>query len=219
MKQKEIFLQSEGDAWFERNRQKVANRDYQKDDPMAAAILEISTTASTQNKDLHILEVGCGSGGRLAWLANTLRCKVYGIDPSAKAIEQAVKNDIEAKVGTAEVLPFESSSMDILVFGFCLSLCDQQDLFRIAMEADRVLKPDSWIVIHDFFAPTPIKNEYHHRRGMYSYKMDYRSLFAWHPYYSCYRHQLIHHETKKFTDDAYEWISTSILRKKLSQHE
>ena len=108
MKQKDIFPQSEGDAWFDRNRQTIAKRDFEHDDPIVSTIIEIATNTPDNGESLQILEVRCGSGERLAWL-----------------------------------------------------------------------------VIYDFFAQQPIKNEYHHKHGVYSYKMDYRLLFTGHPYYTC----------------------------------
>ena len=43
-------------------------------------------------------------------------------------------------MGTADKLPFEDQSVDILVYGFCLYLCDREDMFNIAAEANRVIK-------------------------------------------------------------------------------
>jgi len=94
-------------------------------------------------------------------------------------------------------------------------LCDRQDLFRIAQEANRVLKSDSWLVINDFYAPHPIKREYHHKPGVYSYKMDYRQLFSWHPAYTCFAHKVTFHGRNEFTDEAQEWVATSVMRKKI----
>jgi hypothetical protein len=41
MKQKEIFLQSEGDAWFTRNQQGIAARKLPDDDALLREILNI----------------------------------------------------------------------------------------------------------------------------------------------------------------------------------
>jgi len=76
-----------------------------------------------------------------------------------------------------------------------------------------VLKKKSWLVISDFFSQTPVSLDYHHKQGVYSFKMDYRKLFDWHPAYTCYSHQLHHHGQQGFTDDIQEWVSTSVLRK------
>lgn len=40
MKQKEIFLQSEGDAWFTRNQQGVAGRKLPDDDALLREIID-----------------------------------------------------------------------------------------------------------------------------------------------------------------------------------
>jgi ubiquinone/menaquinone biosynthesis C-methylase UbiE len=215
MPQKDIFLLSEADAWYERNQSAVSKTDFSTD-LVATSILEIAESYNSQvmGERLQILEIGCGEGRRLAWLAEKLDVNVFGIEPSSLAVEQACARGVKAERGTADKLPFENAAFDIVVFGFCLYLCDRQDLFLIAQEADRVLKSDSWLVINDFFAPNPIKRTYHHRPGIYSYKMDYRQLFSWHPAYTCYAHRLRQHGRNGFTDDPQEWVAASIMRKK-----
>ncbi len=143
----------------------------------------------------------------------------YGVDPSAKAVEAAKEKGVEASQGTADQLPFDDQSFDIVIFGFCLYLCDREDLFRIACEADRVLKNPGWIVILDFYSETPLRREYHHHLGMFSYKMDYRKLFMWNPGYTSYSHKLCHHQEGGYTDDPQEWVATSVLRKNLESNE
>jgi ubiquinone/menaquinone biosynthesis C-methylase UbiE len=215
MQQKNIFLQSEADAWYERNHQAVAKKNFAIDDPVSAAIVEITELPhyACDRKKLKILEIGCGEGKRLAWLAESFPIDVFGIEPSAKAVEQACRLGINAQCGTADLLPFQDSTFDVVIFGFCLYLCDRQDLFRIAQEADRVLKSDAWLVINDFFAKTPIRREYHHKAGVFSHKMDFRTLFDWHPAYTCYSHRLNRHEDSRYTDDRQEWVATSVMRK------
>lgn len=221
MQQKEIFMDSEADAWFQRNRQSVAQRDFARDDPVTKTVIEIDSLSQNVRgtRNLRLLEVGCGEGLRLSWLASHLKIDVQGLEPSALAVEQACARGLQVRRGTADSLPYEDASVDILVFGFCLYLCDRQDLFRIAQEADRVLKPESWLVIHDFFATSPVRRAYHHKLGVYSYKMDYRVLFDWHPAYTCYAHRLSHHGQPDFTDDPQEWVATSVMRKKALSHE
>lgn len=215
MQQKNIFLQSEADAWYERNHQVIDKKNFATADPVATTIIQIASLdqyVSTKRR-LQILEIGCGEGRRLIWLAENLPVDVFGVEPSAKAVEQACGNGIDVQRGTADQLSFQDSTFDVVVFGFCLYLCDRQDLFKIAQEADRVLKPDAWLLINDFFAPTPIRREYHHRPGIYSYKMDYRKLFDWHPAYTCYSHQLSQHGREGYTDDPQEWVGMSVMRK------
>lgn len=211
-KQKDIFLRGEGDAWFERNRQSIQNREFGVHDPIVAAIVRCQEAISGTGSKL--LEVGCGEGKRLSWISQNLGLECHGIDPSGRAVAAAREEGIQAVVGTADEIPYIDQTFDFLIFGFCLYLCDRDDLFRIAQEADRVLKPDAWLVIQDFYSETRVKREYHHRNGVYSFKMDYRSLFVWHPAYTCFAHEIIHHGKNDFTDDPNEWVGISVLRKK-----
>jgi len=162
----------------------------------------------------RVLEVGCGEAKRLQYLAQHFSLQACGIEPSAKAVALANQRGVEAIQGTADELPYEPESFDFVIFGFCLYLCDRTDLFRIANEADRVLKKDAWVIIHDFFATTPTSREYHHRPGIQSYKMDYRKLFDWHPDYTCVSHEIHAHGGQVFTDESDEWVATSVIRKK-----
>jgi ubiquinone/menaquinone biosynthesis C-methylase UbiE len=214
MLQKNIFLESEADAWFQRNHTAVTQRDYSLNDSLTSSIVGLTQTPSLLSREvIKILEVGCGEGRRLEWLAKNTCVEVYGIEPSQKAVDLAASRGVNVKRSTADALLFEDAKFDIVIFGFCLYLCDRKDLFRIAEEADRVLKDDSWLVIQDFYSRVPIEKEYHHFPGMKSYKMDYKTLFDWHPNYTCYSHNVHQHSSTEFTDDRSEWVSTSVLRK------
>jgi len=206
--QKSIFLQSEGNAWFKRNQEALSDRSLPDQDRLLPDLLELPLQPS-----MKVLEIGCGSSNRLVWLQENLHLKCSGIDPSAQAVEVARSAGIEAYQGTADNLPFDDNSFDLVIFGFCLCLCDRDDLFRISQEADRVLKHQSWLVIADFFSPTPASRPYHHVSGISTYKMDYRTLFDWHPAYICMTHKVRHHDENTYTDEVQNWISLSIFRK------
>ena len=68
-------------------------------------------------------------------------------------------------------------------------------------------------MIKNFFALTSIRSEYHHKRGIFLYKMDYRTLFDWHPADTCYTHRLNHHGNSTYTDASQERVAMSIMRK------
>ncbi|MCR6672043.1 class I SAM-dependent methyltransferase [Devosia ginsengisoli] len=210
MKQKDVFLGSEGDAWFARNHAGIQNKDFSTQDQIAA---QIQAIARDSRAPLSVLEIGCGEGLRLAWIKNTLHMTVAGIDPSAKAVEAASRRGVPAVQGTADALPFADGQFDIVIFGFCLYLCDVDDLFRIAGEAHRVLKRSGWIVIQDFYSPAPVRRPYHHKPGIFSHKMDYKRLFDWHPDYTCLASSVQHHGSDHFTDDRSEWVATTVIRK------
>lgn len=209
--QSDIFSNGEGDKWFLRNLSNLEKNFNPEEDRVISVLKKIKPTAA--NTDQKLLEVGCGGGYRLNWIKDNLTIDAYGIDPSAKAIENASNLGVTAKVGTAEQLAFPDSSFDYLVFGFCLYLCDRKDLFLIASEADRVLKDESYLVIYDFFSPTSRTVPYHHREGLITHKMDYRKLWSWHPNYLCVSHQITSHKSDSFSNDPEEWITISVLKK------
>ena len=64
MKQKEIFLKTEGDKWYQRNLKALDERDYNLD-VVANYVRNIFP-----NHNCRILEIGCSSGQRLKYLTN-----------------------------------------------------------------------------------------------------------------------------------------------------
>ena len=208
-KQKEIFLKNEGNAWFERNHNKVKSG---LKDPIIKAISKCLGTNSSKKKTL--LEIGCGEAKRLHWISKNFNFQCYGVEPSEKAVAFANSKNVTVIKGTADLLDFKKK-FDFVVFGFCLYLCDRSDLFQIASEADRVLKDNGYLIIMDFYSSEYVKKKYHHLPGIFTYKMDYRKLFDWHPSYNCYYHELRDQKNYSFTNNKSNWISTSIMKKKL----
>ncbi len=209
MKQKNIFLHSEGDKWFARNRESIAARKLPDDDAILRELVELPPL----DRPLKVLEIGCGDGTRLAWLMAQRGAECHGIEPSRQAVAAACAKGVNVIQGSAEDLPYENQYFDVVIFGFCLYLCDREDLFRIASEADRVLRSSGWLMIMDFYSPTPRSRTYHHLPDIQTYKMDYRSLFVWHPSYVCLTHKVRHHGETGYTIDSEEWVAVSVLRK------
>lgn len=207
--QRDVFLSGEGDAWFQRNRRNhpIATP---AEDLLLPALLELPLEAGAATQ---VAEVGCGQGLRLHALAQQRGWAVRGLDPSSDAIAVATDLGVEAQVGTAEQLPWADNSLDLLIFGFCLYLCDRGDLFQITAEAHRVLKPQAWLGILDFWSPYQHSNPYHHKQGVKSYKTNLPAMFTWHPAYVVTDHKLRHHATRAHTDDADEWVAATVIRK------
>lgn len=208
--QKEFFLKGEGNAWFERNKKTLSERKFPDDD-----IVLLELTNLFQNfSGLKILEIGCGGGERLSWLKSQ-GADVYGIDPSSEAIGVCKEKNISAKIGTADVLPYEGKMFDIVIVGFCLYLCDRQDLFKISSEIDRVLKPTAWLTILDFYKKNHSSNSYAHLEGVFSFKMDYASMFTWHPDYILMLQKIVDHsDFNNLTDNENDMMGFQLLRKK-----
>jgi ubiquinone/menaquinone biosynthesis C-methylase UbiE len=209
-RQRDIFRTSEGDAWFRRNREVLASRDWSRD-PLCRKVAELVEPG----RSCRLLEIGCGDGSRLRYLAERLGCQVSGVDPSEEAVSRALSAGIDARVATAERLPYPDAAFDLVLFGFCLYLCDDGDLFDIAREADRMLGRKGWLLLLDFESAAPTYRPYHHHAGVRTRKMDYKKMFLWHPAYTLASHMKCHHETYTWTDDPDQWISLACLRKSL----
>ncbi len=210
-----MFLESEGNAWFSRNKLSVEKRKLPEDDLVLCEIIDI-LNSNDRNDPVNILELGCGDGTRISWIKQKFNVNCFGIDPSADAVAAARIKGVDAREGVCDLLPFPDKSIDILIFGFCLYLCDREDLFSIAREADRVIVPAGWILILDFFNQSHSTKPYSHHMGIKSYKMDYRNLFTWHPSYECFTHKVRHHNDLSYTDLRDQWISVSVIRKNQS---
>ena len=201
MTQKDIFLKSEGDAWFNRNN---------KTDKLSPDMKVIQNYIAA---GLNVLEIGCADGNRLNSLAEN--ANFYGLDPSKEAIENGTKkySDISLSVGTSDILEFEDAFFDVVIFGFCLYLVDRNLLFKSIAEADRVLKDKGFLIITDFDPQLNLKNQYKHFEGVYSYKCDYPKLFLSNPAYSLVEKKSFSHYGDAFHVDENERVATTVLYK------
>ena len=184
--QTHAFIQGEGDAWWERNRDKV---DYGPADPVLRAMETLPAPRA-------VLEIGCANGGRLNAIHRLTGAECFGVDPSGEAIEDGSKAflNIELAQATADSLPFKRR-FDLVIFGFCLYLLDRADLFSAVAETDRVLADGGHLLIYDFCPESPCSRPYIHLEGLRSYKMDYSALFAGNPAYRVVGRLEAEHET------------------------
>ncbi len=206
--QKEIFLASEADQWFNRNKKTLEGIN-DKNDIIIHSLKEIEIVPK------KILEIGCSNGTRLNNFNKVFGSTCFGIDPSVQAIEDGNKEfpEISLQVGTADALPFKDNSFDMIIFGFCLYLCDRKDLFKIAHEADRCLSDKGFLAIVDFFPPHPYKNEYTHAGNICSYKMNYSKMFSWNPSYNEIFNTVFTHYRFSKRDIPDEKVALTILNK------
>lgn len=174
------FSSVDADAWFERNRGRLGARD-----PVTDLLQSMNL------RPARVLEIGCSNGWRLAKLHARLGCIVSGIEPGIAAVNEARALGLyDVHIGTAASLPFADGAFDMVIFGFCLYLCEPADHLRIAAEADRVLSDGGHIVIHDFDDEVPFKRRYAHRDGVWSHHMNFARLWDVHPaYHICRRLQ------------------------------
>ena len=113
-------MEKEGNAYFLRNSN--VNRNFKKD--KLTKIIEKKLINSNRK---NILEIGCGDAKRLNYLKNKFYNNNYfGLDPSTFAIKfgKKINSKLKLKVGEASELKFDDNKFDIVIFGFCLYLCD-----------------------------------------------------------------------------------------------
>ena len=106
---------------------------------------------------------------------------------------------------------------DVVYFGFCLYLVDRFDLFQVVAEADRVLKTGGFLFITDFDPRIAMKRKYHHKEGVYSYKMKYENLFLGSPSYTLIEKRLHHIVNGNLPKDE-DMVSTCVLQKGLDPY-
>lgn len=96
-----------------------------------------------------VLDVGCGTGTILSFIASKTVIKGYGLDISERMLDIArEKNpDFEFVSGDCTALPYEDGSMDVVMA--CMAYHHFSDQERFRSEAHRVLKPGGWLYICD----------------------------------------------------------------------
>jgi ubiquinone/menaquinone biosynthesis C-methylase UbiE len=186
---KKYFLKTGADDYFYRNKDKIINF---KNELLSKVILN-----NLNNKIINVLEVGCGDASRLSYLSRKYKkINFFGVDPSGEALKN---KKIFLKKATADKLPFKKNFFDVIIYGFCLYLTDNQDLIKIVFEADRVLKKNGIIIILDFYSKKIEYRKFSHKRGHYVRKMDYSKLFSWSPNYKVLSFKKEKYEKKDYT--------------------
>jgi SAM-dependent methyltransferase len=171
LRQSTAFYGGEGDAWYDRNKDAVLNP------------IVVRELTGIKCDPQTIVEIGCSHGRYLNEMHKHYNCACIGYDPSLAAINvgKELYPSLDLRLGTARA--FFGMPIDILVFGFCLYLVDRAELHSIVADADWCLRGGGYIVIHDFDPPAPQITPYHHKEGIFSYKMDYAALWLANPAY------------------------------------
>ena len=212
--QKDVFLASEGDRWFGRNRGVQDVASHLCETVAARVASHLSSTDETR-----VLEIGCGQGQNLAALRALVPIVAHGIDPSQEAITVGSQRFpfLALEKGSADALPYTADSFDVVWFGFCLYLVDRSLLFRVVAEADRVLRDGGLLAILDFDPGQPSRRPYHHYHGLYTYKMDYSRLFLGNPSYLLIEKISSSHTAGKWSPDPQERLALTLCRKSHEQ--
>jgi ubiquinone/menaquinone biosynthesis C-methylase UbiE len=103
--------------------------------------------------DAKILEVGCGTGPVIRFIAGLPGVgQVTGIDPSPIFIERARElaadlDNVSFRIGDGRHLPFEAASFDVVTFH--TTICHLPEPQQVLLEAFRVLKVAGVLSVFD----------------------------------------------------------------------
>src|SRR3989344_1002348 len=171
--QEDIFLAKEGDAWYRRNIHGLSPAVREDDD-------ELALIRSERLRPRHVLEVGASNGWRLESIRRYRpRAHYVGIEPSREAVAAGKKKypKLILKRGVAAHLPFSDSAFDLVLTVFVFHWVSRDKLLKSVAEIDRVLADGGHLIVSDFYSNVPRKNQYRHRKGVFTWKTDYGALF------------------------------------------
>lgn len=196
MRQAELFSVGAGNDWHDRNKDKPRLPD---------PVLDVIDACDLRPKT--VLEIGCGTGWRLAALKDTYGADCTGYEPSKTAVAEKVHPRV-FPASALEALPYiRRQYYDTIIFGFCLYLVDREDLMFIAAGADAALRDKGHVIIHDFLPDYSYRRAYVHKDGVWSYKMHYADLWLGNPAY-----KLAHMSSTGEDDNC---IGVAVLQKDL----
>ena len=124
-----------------------------------------------------ILDVGCGNGAFLKCVVKMFGAqKGVGIEPSQKAVDllenkYAGDDNLEFHRISAHSLPYKSDEFDLVIIWSVLHWIGRNEYLQALGELVRVSK--RYIVVMDFVGSREYKVPYSHKKGFYTYKMDF----------------------------------------------
>ncbi|WP_051669405.1 class I SAM-dependent methyltransferase [Bryobacter aggregatus] len=119
--------------------------DFAKIAPAVMIVGELLCDAVPTYAGQRVLDLGCGSGNT-ALAAARRRAQVFGLDPIPTLLQRARERaafeglEIEFTEGSAEVLPYEAGSFDVVLSSFGMIFCE--DWKAAVAEVARVLRPN-----------------------------------------------------------------------------
>lgn len=213
--QKDLFLASEGDQYFARNKE----YKYKSEDDTVLKVLQ-----EYKHHPERVLEVGCNMGYRLDAISSVFpETSVTGIEPSLEAVTYGRNKypQINFVRGTADDMScFGPASFDLIIVGFVFYVVDREMLFKVISEIDRLLTNGGVLMIIDFFSEKPRRNPYTHIKEIeaFAFKQNYEEIFVASQLYHLLDKRSMNHTAKGYdlSGDYYDKYSLSTLRKDIT---
>jgi SAM-dependent methyltransferase len=171
--QRSVFWNGEGDQWHLRNANVVS--------PPAIVPWTLGQLKLINNPT--IVEIGCGEGHLISFLQHKFDARAIGLDVSDMALTKAKMMHPKVTFVRSSAHAINRYPCDLVIFGFCLYVVDRDYLFDLVSRVDIALNGGGCIAIHDFDPSQPQVVPYHHKEGIFSYKMDYAALWLANPQY------------------------------------
>jgi SAM-dependent methyltransferase len=179
-----VFGESEGNAWFRRNAETIANS--RRPDALLDMVRLLSPDRRASFRS--ICDVGCSSGDRLARFAAEMPelSHLCGFDASQEAVDvgQDLNPTLVLRQGLADVPPFKES-FDLVLVSFVLHWVDRTKIAQAVAAIDGLVKAGGTLLVSDFLPDRPCARHYHHREDIdiFTYKQDYSQIFLSLGYY------------------------------------
>lgn len=174
MLQDSVFIQSEGDRWFERNRMALNSFD-------ATADLPLKLIELYKLRPERVVEIGAANGFRLATIHARTGADVVAVEPSARAIlnGKASFPQVAFIRGSASAVPLRES-FDLVIVNFVFHWIDRATLLRSVAEVDRLVQDGGFLLIGDFHPSNCLQIRYHHLKNqdVRTYKQNYAAIFV-----------------------------------------
>jgi len=129
---------------------------------------------NSNKKKIYVLEIGCGCGNNLSFLAEE-GYNVSGIDFSSKAIDIAKKNinskklKVDLKVGNIKKLDWPDKKFDFVFDRSAITHNTYEDINLILKEVRRVLKKNGTLISFDLFGLNTPDIKYGKKISNYTY--------------------------------------------------
>lgn len=101
-----------------------------------------------------LLDVGCGPGSAMAYLSDHYEYRMFGCDPSAQLLKTAYHRGVRSVVqAMGEQLPFADRQLDAILTECSLSVMQNAD--TALQEFARILRPNGYLILNDFYVRNP----------------------------------------------------------------
>ncbi|MDA8933123.1 class I SAM-dependent methyltransferase [Candidatus Pelagibacter ubique] len=163
--QENFFLLKEADDYFKRNPIKPNK-----------FILNAVKLLQPDPKD-DIIEIGCSTGVTLSKIKSVYGSKVYGLDPSKKAINYGKKKYNLDYIYSDIFLNFKlKKKFDITINGGFFYVTPNNIIKKTIKKISKMMKINSYFIFWDYDTPYNYTNDWKYHKSIKSYKRNYINL-------------------------------------------